>query len=187
MQENWLPIPNHPGYEASDFGRIRSTDRVIPRRITRKGKTFDASMTVRGKELHPWRNNAPSQWSGVVLVGLENGRQRPVGQLVLEAFVGPRGAGMEMCHRNDDPWDNRLPNLYWGSRSENRRDLVRNGKHNNAKKTHCKRGHLFDETNTYVTSAGHRACRSCCNARNRARRASASEQRRQLALPLNII
>lgn len=27
--------------------------------------------------------------------------------------------------------------------------------------THCKRGHLFDEKNTYVNAKGHRICRRC--------------------------
>lgn len=39
-----------------------------------------------------------------------------------------------------------------------------------AQKTHCKSGHVFDETNTYITAAGHRLCRACRAARERARR-----------------
>jgi len=31
----------------------------------------------------------------------------------------------------------------------------------NAAKTHCKRGHSFDEPNTYVDKYGHRTCRAC--------------------------
>jgi len=31
----------------------------------------------------------------------------------------------------------------------------------NAKKTHCKRDHLFDEKNTYFFANGWRACRTC--------------------------
>lgn len=31
----------------------------------------------------------------------------------------------------------------------------------NARKTHCKRGHPFDEANTYVRTTGDRACRKC--------------------------
>lgn len=38
----------------------------------------------------------------------------------------------------------------------------------NARKTHCKRDHVFDEQNTYVHK-GQRNCRACHNARQRER------------------
>lgn len=34
--------------------------------------------------------------------------------------------------------------------------------------THCKRGHEFDEQNTYVSKTGRRACRTCMNAKSQA-------------------
>lgn len=36
-----------------------------------------------------------------------------------------------------------------------------------ARQTHCKRGHAFDEANTYVLKRGERQCRICAAARNR--------------------
>lgn len=39
--------------------------------------------------------------------------------LVLAAFVGPRPEGCESLHLNHFPWDNRLVNLRYGTRSEN--------------------------------------------------------------------
>jgi hypothetical protein len=36
----------------------------------------------------------------------------------------------------------------------------------NARKTHCVRGHAFDDENTYVRSDGARICRACVRARN---------------------
>ena len=41
----------------------------------------------------------------------------------------------------------------------------------NARKTHCIHGHPFDEKNTYITSAGHRLCRTCNRERARKRQA----------------
>jgi len=40
----------------------------------------------------------------------------------------------------------------------------------NARKTHCKHGHPFDEANTHVTKAGNRSCRTCHRLGESARR-----------------
>ncbi len=50
-----------------------------------------------------------------------------VHEIVLTAFSGSRPAGnMVVKHKNDDPDDNRLCNLEWGSRRENALDMHRN-------------------------------------------------------------
>lgn len=52
-------------------------------------------------------------------------------------------------------------------------------KNANAKKTHCVRGHLFDEKNTRLAKNGQRVCRACTSQHARAaaelRRAPESE------------
>jgi hypothetical protein len=48
--------------------------------------------------------------------------------LVLKAFVGPCPEGHECCHHDDDPTNNNLTNLRWGTRSDNLHDAARNGK-----------------------------------------------------------
>jgi hypothetical protein len=53
--------------------------------------------------------------------------------LVLEAFVGPCLPGMECCHRDGNPANNRLDNLRWDTRAANRRDMLRHGTHRNAR------------------------------------------------------
>jgi len=50
-----------------------------------------------------------------------------VHRLVLAAFVRPPGRGEQACHRNGDPSDNRLSNLYWGSQGANWSDRLRHG------------------------------------------------------------
>jgi hypothetical protein len=61
-----------------------------------------------------------------------NGRQYKflVHRLVLEAFVGPCPPGMECCHNNGDPSDNRLENLRWDTHSGNTMDSLSHGTHN---------------------------------------------------------
>jgi hypothetical protein len=53
-----------------------------------------------------------------------------VHRLVLEAFVGPCPEGMEACHNNGDPADNRLENLRWDTHSRNTVDCLQHGTHN---------------------------------------------------------
>jgi hypothetical protein len=49
-------------------------------------------------------------------------RKLSVHRLVLEVFVGSCPEGMEACHRNDIPEDNRLKNLRWGTKLDNHND-----------------------------------------------------------------
>src|SRR6266567_540688 len=48
-------------------------------------------------------------------------------RLVLETFVGPCPPGKECCHWDDDPSNNNLSNLRWGSHFDNTEDIERNG------------------------------------------------------------
>lgn len=52
--------------------------------------------------------------------------------------------------------------------------------HRNGRKTHCKRGHLFDELNTMLTMGSdgrlHRQCRTCVYTKNKVRYLARKEQ-----------
>jgi hypothetical protein len=50
-----------------------------------------------------------------------------VHRLVLEAFVGPCPDGMECCHEDGNPTNNRLENLRWGTPKDNSNDDAKNG------------------------------------------------------------
>ena len=62
------------------------------------------------------------------MVSLGRGNQRFVHHLILEAFVGPRPDGYESCHKNGNPLDNRLVNLYWGTKRDNGLDTRAHGR-----------------------------------------------------------
>lgn len=67
---------------------------------------------------------------GYIIASLSDGRrrcQRPVHQLVLEAFVGPCPPGMECCHEDNNHGNNRLSNLRWDTHKANMADAVRQG------------------------------------------------------------
>lgn len=150
--EAWLPVVGWEGlYEVSDQGRVRSLPRTVA--FGNRTRVAPSRILKPGRDLH-----------GVLYVHLANGERRKVlrvHKLVLEAFVGPCPEGMEGCHYDDDNENNRLFNLRWDTRSANQYDQVRNGKHANARKTHCKWGHEYTPENTKVGKNGGRWCREC--------------------------
>lgn len=153
-REQWRPVVGYEGdYEVSNKGRVRSLDRTVVhnsgRTQRRKGRLL-ATILVLG---YP-RVNLTTPARGA--------RAARIHVLVLEAFVGLRPDGMHGCHNDGDPTNNALSNLRWGTRSENMLDKRKHGTHHNAAKTHCNRGHPFDEANTYTDRhGGFRHCRAC--------------------------
>lgn len=79
-----------------------------------------------------WKDLKPRRGpKGHLHVKFRNGKKvsiaRYVHRLVLEAFVGPCPAGMECCHEDGDPGNNRLTNLRWDTHAGNMQDAVRHG------------------------------------------------------------
>jgi hypothetical protein len=158
--ENWLPVPGYPGYEVSDQGQVRSLDREVRSR-------WGTPKTLKGKLLSQVKvggSGPGGRYWACVLYRNGKGRQIVVHLLVLETFIGPRPQGLYGCHRDDNPDNNRLENLYWGTPTQNVQDSVRSGRHNSAvvaARTHCAQGHEYTEENTYIRPRGHRECRAC--------------------------
>lgn len=159
--ERWLPVVGYEGYyEVSDMGCVRSLDRIV-----RLSDGRDRPMKGRHLALSPH----PKGYATVKLSVDGIRYTAMVHRLVLDAFVGPRPDGMEVCHNDGDPSNNRLDNLRYASRSENRLDSVRHGTHPWAQKTHCPRGHEYTPDNIYVQPSrpNSRSCRTCKRARRR--------------------
>jgi hypothetical protein len=130
--ERWKPVPDWEGlYEVSDLGRVRSLDRVVP--------TSRGSRRYRGRLLHPHIRS--DGYPEVTLCNPGEQVKRMVHLLVLEAFVSACPEGQEALHGPAGKLDASLPNLHWGTRSENIRDRLRDGqdnrgeRHGNAKLT----------------------------------------------------
>jgi hypothetical protein len=71
----------------------------------------------------------PQKTSKHLTVGLHREKRqfrKRVHRLVLETFVGPCPDGMEALHEDDDPTNNHISNLRWGTRQQNREDMIRN-------------------------------------------------------------
>lgn len=157
--ETWKPIPGYEKlYEASDLGNIRTLGRTVQ---TSAGWT----RTQRPRKLQGWAHDFGYTRFALTRDGQTTHHYGHA--LVLAAFVGPRPDGLNGLHRNGNPADNRLDNLYYGTQGDNGNDAVRHGTHYQASKTHCPRGHEYTSANTYTSPRGSRFCRECRRIRQR--------------------
>ncbi|QPO16649.1 HNH endonuclease [Mycobacterium phage KashFlow] len=173
--EEWRPAPGYEGlYEVSSHGRVRSLDRTVPTRRHPGGVR-----KLRGCLLKP----SPSKYGHLMVSPSKDGRQKVeyIHHLVMLAFSGPRPDGMLVCHNDGDPANNRLDNLRWDDQFGNMRDTLSHGTCFQANKTHCIRGHEFNQQNTHIAPDGGRVCRLCRRITKNARRA----RLRQQGLPIN--
>lgn len=112
MSEVWKALPGHVGvYEVSDLGRVKRVERIQPdgRRVSEK----ILRQTPNG--------------DGHLQVSICQ-RLQTVHSLVLLTFVGPRPFdGAHGRHLDDDPSNNALGNLAWGTPVQNAQDRDRHG------------------------------------------------------------
>jgi hypothetical protein len=105
--ERWKSIINYEGlYEISSFGNIKSlySTKILKLKKNKKFKYLAIN-------LH--KNNICKTFY--------------IHRLVLETFIGPCPLGMECRHLDGNPKNNKLENLCWGTRSENRKDAIKHG------------------------------------------------------------
>ena len=113
QQEEWRPIPGHPGYEVSDAGRVRSW---------RYRWGFCGTP-------HPLK--LKQHRDGYLIFGAWNrsGRRHMlfVHRAALMAFRGLPRAEEDTRHLDGQRTNNRLSNLAWGSPKENSADAAHHG------------------------------------------------------------
>jgi len=103
----WLQCPSYPSYEVSDEGLVRRAE-------TKHVLAFNVK-----KGRHPYRRVKLSE-NGVARLVL-------VHRLVLETFSGPCPEGMQTLHGDNDPSNNRLSNLSWGTAKKNHETINKHG------------------------------------------------------------
>lgn len=158
MTTEWRPVAGYENlYEVSDDGRVRS----LPK--TRNNRHYPM------QELKQVPNRFQNGRLRVTLTKDGVQTQYRVHRLVARAFLGDDSR--HVLHRNDEPTDNRLENLYYGDDSDNSFDKVRNGRHPMANRTHCPQGHEYTLDNTHLTkNGGRRVCRTCLRIKSQANR-----------------
>lgn len=162
--EKFLPVVEYEGfYEVGDHGTTRSVDRVV---INSKGRP----RRIKGKVLQPKIHKGG--YHQVVLYRDGKPKCFLVHRLMMLAFTEPPlDPDMIVCHRDDNPTNNVLSNLYWGTQVENQDDRIRLGNHHKANRTHCSNGHPLDSSNidwsTGKNGRRYRRCRTCDRANAR--------------------
>lgn len=112
--EEWRPVPGHPGYEVSNHGRVRSLDRFVRGRY--------------GLRLITGRTLRPRPHGGYVKFALTDRKEFLLHQLVALAFIGPQPDGTIVCHKDDEKHRSTPDNLYYGTYASNMRDAFLNGR-----------------------------------------------------------
>lgn len=120
MNIKWIP-----GYE----GRYAVTDDGLVASYTCSNAAHGVPIW-----LIPRWYGSKSQYLSVKLCKDGKYKTRPVHQLVLETFVGPRPQGMLALHHDDNANNNNLDNLYWGTHKQNVQDAVHNGHHHSVRR-----------------------------------------------------
>ena len=116
MDEQWMPIPNFIGYEASNLGNIRSYRKVGCKPGIKKHP----------RVLKPYKIN--SNYLMLTLrLDSKKSIKKLVSHLVLEAFKMPRPGNADACHWDGDRHNNAISNLRWATRKENEMDKTRHG------------------------------------------------------------
>jgi HNH endonuclease len=110
----WRTVPGQPDYEVSDRGDVR---RAVPRANWPAGHRLRPAPSRSG---HLYVMLAP--WPGA-----NRSAKHFVHRLVARAFLGePPFANACVLHGDDNPGNNSIANLRWGTRKENHADRMKN-------------------------------------------------------------
>lgn len=109
--ETWKDIEGFPGYQVSDHGNVRS-------RVNNRHGLSD--------EYHPLKPYVSKL--GYESVCLGRNTRRSIHRLVASAFL-PNPNNLPLVrHMDDNPRNNHVTNIAWGTQTDNMQDCVRHGR-----------------------------------------------------------
>ena len=107
-----------------------------------------------------WMKGTAHPGYGRVVV---NGEAELAHRVAWRKTYGEIPKGLFVLHRCDTPPCINPKHLFLGTAKDNAQDMLKKGRVKTpwVPKTHCKRGHLFDEENTYIDVDGYKNCKKC--------------------------
>lgn len=119
VPEGFLQIPGFPDYCVSKTGKQVLSRRVYGSKLRRIGPWWEMKFK---------KNKAYKYHYLDLFVEVGTPIRFTIHQLVMMTFEGECPEGMETRHLDDDPTNNDLSNLVYGTASQNRADAIRNKK-----------------------------------------------------------
>lgn len=89
------------------------------------------------------------------------GKHWAVHRLTWTALNGSIPTGICVLHRCDESLCVNPAHLFLGTHKENMQDKVAKKRDTATRKTHCKRGHLRNDVNIWISKKGLKHCRPC--------------------------
>lgn len=121
----WIrrPVPGFPGYYVGNDGSMWSMWKLRHR----PGKGRTGNEVYLSETLRQLKTKNSRGYRRVMLYKEGKPHEFGVHRLVLLVFVGACPEGKECCHKDGNPSNNHVSNLYWGTKSENTQDQIRHG------------------------------------------------------------
>ena len=159
--DEWVSIhfPKHSREREALNGTSRP-ENVLPRLL---------SGLIINSKTKCWTKPGRTNSSGYVVLGVGK-IATLVHRLSYEMFIGPIPPGLDVEHTCDNKRCINPFHLEAVTRDENLHRSKHTQASKNSRKTHCKRGHPFDDANTYLAPDGYRRCRACQRERRRRKR-----------------
>jgi hypothetical protein len=121
--ENWKDITGYEGvYQISNKGNVRSIER-----LQWNGNIYHLVPGKPKKQLIGKR----AGHHYVILYKNNKMSNKYVHRLVAIEFIENPNNLPNVCHKDNDPSNNSVDNLYWGTQSDNLKQCVKDGRHRN--------------------------------------------------------